>query len=103
MPLRPNWFDMVYPQYSSSMSSTDDYTIPSPTSVQVPNLRPASADHNIRWSLLFPSAPIVVERQATESGLLLRSDTPAPMSSPARSVLSYAGNTFICEPEPYLY
>ncbi|KAF8257945.1 hypothetical protein EI94DRAFT_1791385 [Lactarius quietus] len=94
----PNWFDMVYPRYSPpSISSADDYTIPSPTSVEVPNLRPGA--DNVRWSSLFPSAPIVVERP-TECNLLLRTGTPeesvsSPMSSPARSVISYGTKSSI--------
>jgi hypothetical protein len=98
----PPWSDIVYLRYSPFVLSTDDYTIPSPTN-EVPNLRPAPADNNVRWLSLFPSAPVVVERQSTESGLLLGSDTPpleekeecvsSPMSSPTRWVLSYATST----------
>jgi hypothetical protein len=106
----PPWLDVVYPRYSApSIASTDDYTIPSPRSVEVPNLRPAPADNNIRCSL-FPSVPVVVERQSQESGLLLRSDTPepeesvsSPMSSPTRSVLSYATSTFFANYNPSFY
>ena len=95
--VRPNWFDMIYPLYSHSVSSADEYTIPSPTSVEVHNLRLAD---NVRWSSLFPSAPIVVERTPPEDGILLRSSTPeesvlSPMSSLARSVISYATSTFL--------
>jgi len=83
---------MVYPRPSPTVSSVDDYSIPSPTSVAIPNLHPVD---NFRWSSLFPSAPIVVERPAREGEIILRADTPeesvtSPMSSPARSVISYA-------------
>jgi hypothetical protein len=94
----PNWFDMIYPRYSPSMTSTadDDYTVPSPTSVEVPDLRPAD---NVRWSSLFPSAPVVVQRPPPEDCILLRSSTPgetvsSPMSSPTRSLVSYTTSTF---------
>ena len=96
----PNWFDMVYPRYSSPMMSSsadDDYSVPSPTSVEVPNLRPAD---NVRWSSLFPSAPVVVQRPPPEDCVLLRSSTPgetvsSPMSSPTRSIVSYTTSTFL--------
>jgi hypothetical protein len=101
--LRP-WLDTLYPRHSPpSIPSTDDYTIPSPTIVEAPNLRPAPADNNVPFSL-FTSVPVVVKRQSQESGLLLRSDTlkpeesvSSPMSSPTRSVLSYATNKLRCE------
>lgn len=99
MQVPPNWFDMIYPRYSPPMSSADDddYTIPSPTSVEVPNLRPAD---NVRWSSLFPSAPVVVQRPPPEDCILLRSSTPgesisSPMSSPTRSVVSYTTKSSI--------
>ena len=98
-----NWFDMGYPRYSPSILS-DDYTIPSPASVAAPANNNSNSNNNnndIRWSSLFPSAPVVVERQA-QAPILLRSSTPdpdesvsssSPMSSPARSVISYATST----------
>ncbi len=94
----PHWFGMVYPRSSSTVSSVDGYTMPSPPSpphVEIPNLRPADT---VRWSSLFPSAPIVVERPAPEDPILLRSSTPdesiaSPMSSPVRSIVSYVGSS----------
>ncbi|KAH9062354.1 hypothetical protein EDB87DRAFT_1606636 [Lactarius vividus] len=95
----PNWFGTIYPRTASTVSSVDGYTMPSPPSpqhIEIPDLRPADT---VRWSSLFPSAPIVVERPALDN-LLLRSSTPAPeesvaspMSSPVRSIVSYAGST----------
>ncbi|KAH8985693.1 hypothetical protein EDB92DRAFT_1949730 [Lactarius akahatsu] len=73
--------------------------MPSPPSprIEIPDLRPA--DSTRPWSSFFPSAPVVVERPALDN-LLLRSSTPdpdesvaSPMSSPVRSIVSYAGST----------
>ncbi|KAH9060359.1 hypothetical protein EDB83DRAFT_2387161 [Lactarius deliciosus] len=94
-PSAPNWFGTIYPQTASSASSVDGYTMPSPPSprIEIPNLRPADT---VRWSSLFPSAPIVIERPAPDDS---RSNTPdpesvaSPMSSPVRSIVSYAGST----------
>ena len=59
-----NWFDMVYPRYSPSILS-DDYTIPSQMSVEVPaGTSNSNNNSNVRWSFLFPSAPLVVGHQA---------------------------------------
>ena len=61
----PKWFDMVYPRHSPSILS-NDYTIPSPTSVEAPagtsNNNNNNNNNNVRWSSLFPLAPVVVER-----------------------------------------
>ncbi|KAI9453147.1 hypothetical protein BJY52DRAFT_861579 [Lactarius psammicola] len=96
--IAPNWFGTIYPRSSSTVSSADGYTMaspPSPPHVQIPDLRPADT---VRWSSLFPSAPIVVERPAPEGEILLRSSTPdesvaSPMSSPVRSIVSYVGSS----------
>ena len=93
----PNWFDMVYPRHSPSMLSID-YAILSPTSVEAPAGTSSNNNNNnntnVRWSSLFPSAPVVLERPEE---VLLRSSAPeesvsssSPMSSRARSVVSYA-------------
>ena len=90
-----NWFDMGYPRYSPSILS-DDYTISSPASVAAPvnNNNSSSNNNGIRWLSLFPSAPVVVERQA-QTPTLLRSSMPEErMSSPAQSVISYATSMF---------
>lgn len=97
--MAPNWFGTIYPRTASTVSSVDGYTMPSPPSprIEIPELRPA--DSTRPWSSFFPSAPIVVERPAPDN-LLLRSSTPDPdesvaslMSSPVRSIVSYAGST----------
>ncbi|KAH8997679.1 hypothetical protein EDB86DRAFT_2914303 [Lactarius hatsudake] len=97
-PSAPNWFGTIYPQTASSVSSVDGYTMPSPPSprIEIPNLRPAGS---APWSSFFPSAPILVERPAP-GDILLRSSTPdpdesvaSPMSSPVRSIVSYAEST----------
>ncbi|KAH9170144.1 hypothetical protein EDB89DRAFT_1979868 [Lactarius sanguifluus] len=91
--MAPNWFGTIYPRTASTASSVDGYTMPSPPSprIEIPNLRPTDT---ARWSSLF--APIVVERPAPDD---FRSSTPdpesvaSPMSSPVRSIVSYAGST----------
>jgi hypothetical protein len=103
--VRPDAADSVWhglPAVLAIYIVRDDYTIPSPTSVEVPNLRPAPAGNNDRSLLLFPSTLVVVRRQAPD--FFLRSDMPEEsvsslISSPARSVISYATSTFFfCEP-----
>ena len=92
---------MGHPRYLLSILS-DDYMISLLASVAAPvNSNNNSSNNNgIRWLSLFPSAPVVVERQA-QTPTLLRSSTPEEsvsssslMSSPAQSVISYATSMF---------
>lgn len=93
-PTRQTLVDMVYPsEPSSTVSSINEFSIPSPPRVENLPLRTVEA---VRWSSLFPSAPVVVERRARESGAsgLTRMSSfdesnASPLSSPARSVISY--------------
>jgi hypothetical protein len=87
-----NWLNIMYPSGPSSTApSIDGLTIPSPPRVELPPLRPVDS---VRWSSLFPTAPVVVERPATVDGLTRvpsRDESNASLlSSPVRSVISYA-------------
>ena len=92
---------MRYPNEPfSNASSFDGFSIPSPPRVEVPLLPVES----VRWSSLFPSAPVVVERHLPPggSGLTrvssLDESNASAMSSPPRSIISYVGSpsAFLC-------
>ena len=61
----PNWFDMVYQCCFPSITFVDDYTTSSPTSVEVPNHRPADA---VRYNIALPIDLRLRERYYTQSG-----------------------------------
>ncbi|KAI9510122.1 hypothetical protein F5148DRAFT_1182571 [Russula earlei] len=92
-PTRQTWVDMLYPsEPSPNGSSINGFSIPSPPRVEIP---PPHALETVRWSSLFPSAPVVVERPSLEvgSGLArvfsLDESDASYMSSPTQSVVSY--------------
>ena len=90
------WHGIMYPSGPSSTApSIDGFSIPSPPRVDLPLFPPGDA---VRWSSLFPSAPVVVERPPQgvgSSGITITrvasqdESNTSPMSSPVRSVISY--------------
>ena len=85
----PNWFDTVHLRYSPS---ADDHTIPPPTSIEFPNLRPTGHRRSRRYSsslsVKFLRGVYCLRRARR------RRNISSPMWSPARSVIIYVTGTF---------